>query len=106
MFYITRKNEHELVCVYVCWHLSLQEIFVRESNCINKHESLRSTNRHLLLENMNRLFEAFGEGVKLMALLATTFFETFGVPEQLTSNGGPQFNAGVTVYQLAYWGVY
>ena len=33
-------------------------------------------------------------------------FETFGVPEELTSDGGPQFTAGVTANFLESWGVH
>ena len=32
-------------------------------------------------------------------------FETFGVPEELTSDGGPQFTSGVTQEFLTSWGV-
>ena len=33
-------------------------------------------------------------------------FVTFGVPEELTSDGGPQFTAGKTQEFLKSWGVY
>ena len=33
-------------------------------------------------------------------------FQTFGVPEELTSDGGPQFTAGVTTHFLTAWGVH
>ena len=33
------------------------------------------------------------------------FFETFGVPEQLSSDGGPEFTAGATSEFLEKWGV-
>ena len=34
------------------------------------------------------------------------FFETFGVPEEITSDGGPQFTAGITTDFLKSWGVH
>ena len=33
-------------------------------------------------------------------------FQTFGVPEELTSDGGPQFTAGITEEFLKSWGVH
>ena len=34
-----------------------------------------------------------------------TFFATFGVPEELSSDGGPEFTAGCTKDFLSHWGV-
>jgi hypothetical protein len=34
-----------------------------------------------------------------------TFFATFGVPEELSSDGGPEFSAGCTQTFLSSWGV-
>ena len=33
------------------------------------------------------------------------FFDTFGVPEELSSDGGPEFTAGITREFLDKWGV-
>ena len=35
-----------------------------------------------------------------------TFFATFGVPEELSSDGGPEFTAGCTKDFLSLWGVW
>ena len=34
-----------------------------------------------------------------------SFFATFGVSEELSKNGGPQFMAGQTAYFLSHWGI-
>ena len=54
--------------------------------------------------NWPTVFKEKGKAEGLVCRLRD-FFETFGVPEELTSDGGPQFTAEVTTAFLASWGV-
>ena len=51
------------------------------------------------------VFQEPGKAERLVTRLRG-IFETFGVPEELTSDGGPQFTAGVTQEFLKNWGVH
>ena len=68
-----------------------------------------SNNNYLVIvdrySNWPTVFREGGKAENLISRLRD-FFETFGVPEELTSDGGPQFTAGVTVDFLKSWGVH
>ena len=50
------------------------------------------------------VFKEPGKAENLVSRLRD-IFETFGVPEELTTDGGPQFTAGITTEFLKSWGV-
>ncbi len=68
------------------------------------------TNKNYLVlvdrySNWPVVFQEPGKAESLVNRLRD-IFQTFGVPEELTSDGGPQFTAGVTQDFLISWGVH
>ena len=45
-------------------------------------------------------------GAKALVSLLRSYFATFGVPEELSSDGGPEFTASVTKAFLQTWGIH
>ena len=45
-------------------------------------------------------------GAKALVSLLRSYFATFGVPEELSSDGGPEFTASVTKAFLRTWGIH
>ena len=73
-----------------------------------------SANSSFFQKNSKILLFFFTEGWQLCSSHAGArgligclrkFFDTFGVPEELSSDGGPEFTAGITTDSLKKWGV-